>query len=136
MTAMKDRKTKSTAELRRFGLLMAVPLAIIGALLLWKGRFLGPYVTVLAALFLVTGVAAPILLRPVERIWMSFARVISVVMTHILLTLTFFVVITPVGIILRLLGKDVLQRRFEAGKPSYWAPVEPDGPCSRPEKPY
>jgi len=133
---MKDHRSKSISELRRFGLLMAVPLMIIGALLVWKERFLGPYVIVLAALFLITGLVTPKLLKPVERIWMAFARVLSVIMTHVLLTLTFFLVITPVGIVLRLIGRDVLQRRFEPEKRSYWTPVEPDGPCSRPEKPY
>jgi len=133
---MTDHKPKTAAELRRFGLLMAAPLMIIGVLLVWKGRVLGPYVVVLAALFLIVGLAAPKLLRPIERVWMAFARLMSVVMTHVLLTLTFFLVIAPFGTVLRLLGKDILQRRFDPQKQSYWTPVEPDGPCSRPEKPY
>jgi hypothetical protein len=133
---MTKQKTKSAGELRKFGVIMAIPLALIGILMLWRGRLLGPYVIALAALFLIFGMLFPKLLDPVERIWMTFARVLSIIMTHVLLTLTFFLIITPFGLAMRFLGKDILHKRFDSKTESYWVPVEQDGPCSRPDKPY
>ncbi len=133
---MAEKLTKTTRELRRFGLVMTAPLLVIGCALIWRGRAVGPYVIVVAALFLMAAVAFPQVLRPVERVWMALARVLSVIMTYVILTVTFFVVITPMGMILRILGKDLLQKKFDSEKSSYWVPVEPDGPCSRYDKPY
>ena len=133
---MSSEKPKTIGELRKFGLIMAVPLSLIGGLMLWRGRAAGPYMLALAAFFLITGLVVPGALEPVERIWMEFARRLSVVMTYVILTLTFYLVITPVGLLLRLLGKDLLGRQFDPKMHSYWTPVEPDGPCSRADKPY
>ena len=131
-----EQKRKSAKELRKFGILMAIPLTVIGILLLWRGRFLGPYVTGLAALFLIFGLLFPQSLRMMDRFWMGFSRVLSIIMTLILLTLTFFLIITPLGLLMRIFSKDILQKRFDRTRSSYWVEVEPDGPCSRPEKPY
>ena len=131
-----NHKRKSNQELRKFGIVMAIPLTIIAALLFWKGRPAAPYFLGLAVLFLSSGMIAPRILAPVERIWMAFAGVLSVVMTFVILTLTYYIVITPMGLLLRLFGKDLLQLKFHADQKSYWIEVEPDGPCSRPDKPY
>jgi hypothetical protein len=134
--ALRAKPWKSTAELRKFGLVMAAPLAVIGALLVWKGRPTATYVFALAALFALLGMAAPRLLAPVERAWMALAAVLATVMTHVVLTLTFALLITPMGLVMRLLRKDPLQRKRDPERSTFWVPVEPDGPCSRPDKPF
>jgi hypothetical protein len=123
-------------KLRRFGLTMALPLGILGGLAAWRGKATAPYLLVLAAAFLLAGLFSPRVLIPVERGWMKFAGVLSAVMTRVVLFLSFYLVITPCGVLLRLLGKDPLQRRFDPQWKSYWVAVDPDGPCSRPDKPY
>jgi hypothetical protein len=131
-----SQKPKTTVELRKFGGVMTVACGLLGSLLMWRSRPAGPYVVGLSALFLLLAAAAPGLLAPVERAWMKMAEVIAAVMTRVILTLTFFLVITPVGIVRRLMGYDSLGLRIDRSAPTYWAPVEPDGPCSRPDKPY
>jgi hypothetical protein len=54
----------------------------------------------------------------------------------VILTITFFLVITPLAVIRRLKGDDALGLRFDPAMESYWTPVEPDGSCARPDKPY
>ncbi|NQU05238.1 MAG: hypothetical protein HQ568_04030, partial [Calditrichaeota bacterium] len=88
---------KTNKELRKFGLVMTVPLTIIGGLLLWRERAAAPYLLGLAGFFLVTGLAVPIVLLPIEKAWMALAKVLSIVVTYILLTVTFFIIITPMG---------------------------------------
>ena len=133
---MTEKTIKTTHDLRRYGLVMTAPLLIIGVILVWRGKVGGPYVIGLAFLFLFAALVFPSVLRPVERAWMAMARVLSVVMTYLILTVTFFLVITPMGLILRIFGKDLLQKKFHSANSSYWIPVEPDGPCSRHDKPY
>ena len=129
-------RTARTRTLRRFGLVMAAPLALLAALLLWKQRPAGPYVLAAAAGFALLGVAAPRLLDPVEKVWMKLAAWLSVVMTYVVLTLAFFLFVTPLGVVRRLFGGDSLHRRFDRDAASYWVPVDPNGPAGRSDRPY
>ncbi|HJO05460.1 MAG TPA: SxtJ family membrane protein [Acidobacteriota bacterium] len=133
--APKKRQTDAS-QLRKFGIVMAVAFASVGSLLLWRERPAGPYLLYVGAAFLVTGLVVPRVLAPIERLWMALARVLQVVMTTLILTLTFFVVMTPMGFLLRLSGKDLLDKRRDPDAESYWVPVDPDGPVARPDKPY
>lgn len=133
---MEKRKIKTKKELRKFGIVMAIPLGIIGGILFWRGQFSGNYFFILAAFFLLSGLLLPRILSPIERVWMKVAEIISMVMTRVILILTFYLVITPVGLLLRVMRKDLLQMKFEQDRKSYWEKVEKDGPCSRPDKPY
>lgn len=128
--------TKSAPELRKFGITMAVAFGAIAALFWWRNKSFWPILACIALGFLTPALVSPAMLRPIEWGWMKFAGVLGYVMTRVLLTLTFFVVITPLGVISRLVGKDLLDIRRQPNRTSFWVPVEPDGPCSRPEKPY
>ena len=133
---MPGTDVKSDSELRRFSLIMALGFGVVGGLLIWRGRTAGPYLAALAGLFLLSGLVWPRALAPIERTWMAFSRILSVIMTYVILTIMFFLVITPIGLLLRLAGKDLLEMRLDRKKDSYWVPVDPEGPCSRPDKPY
>jgi len=126
----------STRELRKFGLVMAVAFGIFGALFVWREKPWGIYTLYVAAAFLVLGLVAPKLLGPIEKAWMALARVLQTVMTAIILTLMFFLVMTPIGLFIRLTGKDLLGMKGDPEIESYWVPVEHDGPATRPDKPY
>ena len=133
---MMRQPKKTKKELRKFGLVMTVPLALIAGYLWWKGGGAYPYVLGAAAFFLLNGLLVPQLLRPIEKVWMKFAEIMGAIMTRIILTLAFYLVITPFGLLLRLMRKDLLDLRFNQQRESYWIPAEPDGPASRPDKPY
>jgi len=127
---------KSRRALRKFGFAMAVPLALIGGLFLWKEDSLGLYLIALAGLFLISGLFFPGLLRPVERVWMKLSERLSVLNTYVILTLFYFLVVTPTALLVRLLGKDLLNLKIKPREQSYWLPVDSDGPGSRHHKPY
>ena len=123
-------------ELRWFGLLMAAAFATLGTVSLWRGKFFGPYSLGLAAAFLLAGLVLPRLLAPIEKAWKGLATLISVVMTYLVLTVLFFVVITPMGVVMRLCGRDALQLRKAPAQRSFWEPVDRDAPLGRPTKPF
>lgn len=132
----RPRRPKTLRELRNFGLVMAGAFALLGAVAAWRGRPAAPYLFALVVVFLLPALAWPRILAPIERGWMKLAEAIGSVMTVVILTLAFIVVFTPMGLILRLLGKDLLGVKPDRKLQTYWTPVEVDGPATRPDKPF
>jgi hypothetical protein len=107
-------------DLRKFGITMAVGLGALGALFLWRGKGEPMIFFGLAAAFLILGLVLPAALRPIQRGWMAFAIVLGWVMTRVVLVVLFYVGVTPVAIIARLVGKRFLALEFEPARASYW----------------
>ena len=113
------------AGLRRFGLLLGSLLAgVFGLLLPWLGEGLVPDLMWLAAgvITVVWALTAPASLRGFYRAWMRVAMAIGSVVNSIILGVVFFLVLTPIGVLMRLLGKDPLRRRWDARAASYRIP--------------
>jgi hypothetical protein len=133
---MDPHKKKTPRELRLFGLALGTALTVIGGLSLWRGRAAGPWVLGVAMAVILSGLVAPQLLRPLERVLATVLRAVLAVVTYVVLTVAFYAIMTPMGLLVRLLGKDLLAMRCPSDEPSYWVPVEVDGPATRPDKPY
>lgn len=127
---------KTKKELRKFGITVSIPMLLIGTFLWWKDSGAAVYVFSIGVALVVAGLLAPGTLKHVELIWMKLAAVMSFIMTRVILTLAFFFVITPFGLLLRMMGKDLLQMKIDERQDSYWVPVEEDGPGTRPDKPF
>ena len=115
----------SRSKLRRFGVTVSVGLACLGLLAWYRGHTTTPALlwTIATVLFLF-GLIFPNLLRRIEQLWMSLALVLAWVNTRIILTLLFYGVFTPIGVIMRLF-RDPLDRRLHDGCVSYWVRREP-----------
>jgi len=112
-------------HLRKFGLTMGVALAIFGGLFFWRDHTAAPYLFIVAAAFLLLGVLSPMALRPVQTVWMTLATVLGWVMTRLLLIIVFFIGITPIAFIARVVGKRFLYLKYEPDRESYWEKREP-----------
>lgn len=112
------------SALRKFGLVVGAVLAGIAVVTTWRhgGAWTGWGVGlgVVGTALVVLGLAAPAALRPVHRVWMGLALVLGHVMTRVLLTLVFVLLVLPIGLVLRLAGRDLLHRRIERDAASYW----------------
>ena len=117
---MTEKKITSRKELRNFGLLFSAVATIVAGLLVYKGNTAWPWPLVLTGFFGISGLFLPVLLRPIHTGWMKFAQALAWLNTRVLLGLFFFLVITPVGLGMRLFGKDLLEQRFDKGSASYW----------------
>ena len=108
-------------DLRKFGLTVGIVLAVIATYLLIRKKESFLYVYAAGGVFLLLGLALPVILKPVQKIWMTLALLMGWVMTRVILTFTFFVIFTPIGLISRLFGKDYLNVRWKKeSKDSYW----------------
>ena len=99
-------KKKTAKDLRRFGLAFGTAMTLLGSLLLWRGKAAGPWVLGLAAFAILSGLLAPKLLRPLEMVLAGLLRAVMTAVTYVVLTLAYFLVFTPIGIFMKILGKD------------------------------
>ena len=127
-------RQKTNKQLRHFGFVMAGAWTALGIFFLWKNPPLSPYLFGLAVPFLLAGLFVPMWLRPVEFAWMKLAEKLAIVSTTIILTLVFFLIITPIGLIIR--RKDLLAIKKAPERNSFWVAVDPEGPASRVDKPF
>lgn len=109
------------AELRQFGIVMCVALGVFGVLFWWRGKGFYPYLLGFSGAFLFFGLAWPLALKPVHRVWMAFAIVLGWFMSRLILSLFFYIVLTPIGFFGRLFGWDPLALRFRVNAvDTYW----------------
>ncbi len=120
---IKQLKTDATT-LRKFGLLVGGVFALLGFILLHKHRPSAPYFLGIGGFLMVVGVVVPRGLRLIYIAWMSVAVVLGVIMSTILLTLFFYLVITPVGLVARIFGNDFLSLKLDAAAKTYWLPCD------------
>lgn len=110
---------------RSFGIAFGGLCVALAAHRLWRGRLTAAEAfATAAAFFLIVAWAAPRLFDAPNRVWMKFARALGWVNSRILLSIFFFLIITPYGVIQRLAGRDRLGRRWRAAPPS-WVPAPP-----------
>ena len=111
---------KSTRkDLKNFGFTIGFILLIISGLLFYKENFLFVYFLSIGSMLIGLGGIAPTVLMPIYKIWMIFAVIIGWIMTRVILSVLFYSVITVIGIITRLLGKDFLNLK-SINQKSYW----------------
>jgi hypothetical protein len=106
-------KTASpTAKARSFGLSVGGVLILIALWLAWRGRMgRAEIVGAIGALLMTLGAVRPALLRIPSDAWWAFATVLGWINARVLLSLAFFLVLTPIGTIWRVLGRDPMTRR-------------------------
>jgi hypothetical protein len=128
MDRIPHRNSRSnTARLRTFGLTLGAVCTLVSGLAWWRGSGGWPYLLTAALLLAGSAVGAPILLRPVFKSWMLLAAGLNWLMTRLILSLLFYLVVTPIGLLARLAGKHGLERRWRVPElESYW--VARNGP--------
>lgn len=126
MNIREDIKQLKTGdrELRKFGLMVGGVLVLLGLLFLWRHPNRTPYFVWPGGVLLVLGAALPRSLKWIYLAWMSLAFVLGFVMAHVILTLFFFLVLTPVGLVARAFGQDFLNLKLDRAAKSYWRPRE------------
>lgn len=122
MNIREDIKQLKTGprDLRKFGLLAGGVFAALGILYLLRHKTGYPWFLIPGVVLLAFGVVLPRALKYVYIAWMTLAIMLGFVMTHVILTLFFFLVITPLGLVARLLGKDFLNLKLDKQAATYW----------------
>ena len=124
-------------KLRKFGFTVGGIFTALAILFLLRHKQHAPfYVSAISGPGLLAGALVwPRALAPVERGWSLFAHALGWVNTRILLAVVFFIVLAPVALVMRAVGKDPLERRRDRRRPTYWRPRDPAEP-DRLTRPY
>ena len=107
-------------DYRSFGVTIGIILLLIAGLLFYKEKESFQTFLYIAGAFIGFGLIIPIILKPIYIVWMTFAVVLGWFMTRVILSLLFYVIITPIGLVLRIFGKDFLELKKQAVQGSYW----------------
>ncbi len=117
---------KTPRELRRFGLTVGGVFLLLATISWWRGHVWPPSVlAVLGTGLVVPGLLMPRVLAPVERRWMQFAEVLGRFNARIILTVFWYLVMTPIGLVRRTI-QDPLSRKMRDGSPSTWIRRTPE----------
>jgi hypothetical protein len=125
-------------KLRHFAVIWMVGFLIVGSILAFRHGIqpvsaIGPLSLAIMFAALVVGVLgllAPPAVRPLYLVWMAVAFPIGWVLSHLLLAVVYYGVFTPIGLLLRLSGRDPLVLR-DSGRESYWIERKRRSPASR-----
>ncbi|MBN1384724.1 MAG: hypothetical protein JW983_07590 [Elusimicrobia bacterium] len=109
-------------ELREFGITISIVLGLFGGVFLWKQKESFVYLFIISGIFLFFGLVFPKFLKPVQKIWMGLSVILGWLMTRLILSILFFLVITPVNFLARIFGKRFLETKFDKNTDSYWIP--------------
>tara|TARA_B100000614_G_scaffold224836_1_gene213975 strand:- start:172 stop:555 length:384 start_codon:yes stop_codon:yes gene_type:complete len=113
---------------KNFGIVFAILFLVISFWPLLKGEDLRNWSLVIALIFLVLGLINSKILTPLNQLWFKFGLLLGRIVSPLIMGVIFFFVVTPIGFIMRILGKDLLKLKFNKDK-SYW--IKKDGTKSK-----
>ena len=112
-------KIKAGTE-RNFGLVFAAVFLIISLCPLWFGKNMHLWACIIAFIFFVFAIFLPKVLILPNKLWFKLGLFLGAIVSPIIMGLIFFLTVTPTGMIMRLLGKDILNQKIKKSVKSHW----------------
>ena len=122
---MEDVKVSSN---RSFGIVFFVVFLLIALYPLINNGEVRTWSIIVSLIFLILGLINSKILSPLNKIWFKFGILLGKIISPLIMGIIFFLVVTPIGLIIKLFGKDVLNLKYNKNK-SYW--IEKNGPKSK-----
>ena len=122
---MDDIKISSN---RNFGIVFFIVFLLIAVYPILKGNDIRIWSLLISFVFLILGLKNSKLLIPLNKLWFKFGLLLGKIVTPLIMGFIFFIVVTPIGILMRLLRKDLLNLKYDEKK-TYW--IEKTGPKSK-----
>lgn len=114
---------------RSFGIVFFIVFLLIASYPLLDQGNLRVWSLIISFLFLILGLVNSKILTPLNKLWFKFGLFLGKIISPIIMGIIFFVVVTPTGVVMRLLGKDILKLRLNKENSSYW--IKKEGPKSK-----
>ncbi len=123
---MKQKNTKLPSN-KSFGIVFFAVFMIISVYPIFKNNDIIIWSLILSFVFLFLGISNSKLLTPLNKIWIKFGLILNKIISPIIMGVIFFGMVTPIGIFMKILGKDLLNLKFN-NKETYW--IKKNGPKS------
>ena len=113
---------------RSFGVVFFIVFLLIALYPVINNEEIRTWSLIVSFIFLVLGLLDSKILNPLNQIWFKFGVLLGRIISPLIMAIIFFFVVTPIGLIMRTLGKDILNLRYNTKK-TYW--IEKTGPKSK-----
>ena len=113
---------------RSFGVVFFVVFLLIAIYPLTHSGDIRIWSAIISFIFLVLGLLNSSILTPLNKIWFKFGIILGKIISPVIMAIIFFLVVTPTGLIMKILRKDILNLKYNQNK-SYW--IEKEGPKSK-----
>lgn len=123
-----DTEKPDTPSNLSFGLVFAIFFMLVALWPLLHGDSPRRWAVALSGAFAIAALTVPAALLPLNRLWLRFGQVMHTIVSPIALGILFYGVVTPTGLIRRLMGKDPLRLKVDRSGKSYWVIRTPPGP--------
>jgi predicted membrane metal-binding protein len=121
-------KYKNRSSNKSFGIVFFLVFFLIGIYPLLNSNDLRFWSLFLSLIFLILGLMNSKILTPLNRIWFKFGMLLGTIVSPIVMGVIFFFIVTPIGVIMKIIGKDLLNLRY-SDKNTYW--IKKSGTKSR-----
>ena len=105
---------------RSFGILFFIVFLAIGLWPLTKSENINYILISISIIFFILGILNSNFLTPFKNIWIKLGEILGKVIAPIVMALVYFVILTPVSLVVRIFGKDLLGLKISKNKNSYW----------------
>ena len=105
---------------RNFGIVFFIVFLVVSLWPLTYGEPIRIWSAIISLVFLILGLMNSKLLTPLNQLWFKFGIILGAIIAPIVMGVVFFLVITPIGFIMRIMGKDLLKKRYDKKKETYW----------------
>ena len=107
-------------DLRKFGLTVGGVLAALAAVLFYFERPSAIYFAIIGGFLILAGIIYPKILKLLNKVWMSLAIVLGFIMSRVILTVLFYLVLTPISFLAKLVGKKFMVLKYDKSAKTYW----------------
>ena len=111
---------KQNTQNRSFGILFFIVFLALGLWPLTKGNEINVYLTSISLVFLVLGLFNSKILSPLSKAWIKLGEILGKIIAPIVMALVYFIILTPVSLLVRVFGKDLIGLKFKKNQNTYW----------------
>lgn len=117
-----ELKNIDTSEkaVKKTGITVGIVLIAISFILWWLGKNSFVYFSAIGGIFIILSYIANPLLKPFHKLWIGLSLILGFVMSRIILTILFYLVVTPIGLLAKLVGKKFMPLGFDKNEKTYW----------------
>jgi hypothetical protein len=110
----------SDKSVRKTGVTIGIVLITISFLLWWFGNNSFIYFSAVGGIFIILSYIALTVLRPFHKLWIGLSLLLGFIMSHLILSIIFYFVVTPIGLLAKLVGKKFMSLKFNKSATTYW----------------
>ncbi len=110
----------SEKAVKKNGVTVGIVLIIISFILWWLGKNSFIYFSAVGGIFIILSYIAVPVLKPFHKFWIGLSLVLGFIMSRVILTILFYFVVTPIGLLAKLVGKKFMPLGFDKNATTYW----------------